>query len=92
MLHLQFGHASKERLQMLIDEAYGQKENRHNADGCKKVIAKWCDECETCRKMRRNPEKPVVGFLLGKIFNKVIGVDVRELEIPGDDRLSHTPF
>ena len=47
---------------------------------------------KTCRKMRRNPEKPVVGFLLGKIFNKVIGVDVRELEIPGDDRLSHTPF
>ena len=60
----------------MIDEAYGQNENREAVKGCKRIF----DECETCMKLWKNPEKPVVQFAIGRIFNEVIGVDVGELE------------
>ena len=53
-----------------------RKKKGEDIEGCRKV----CDECETCIKFRRNPDKPVVGFALGKVFNKVVRVDVEELE------------
>ena len=36
------------------------------------MIEKVSDECETCRKLQRNPEQLVVGFALGKVFNEAI--------------------
>ena len=78
-LHIPFGHASKEKIQKLTEEKYGKKKRKkkgEDIEGCRKV----CDECETCIKFRRNPDKPVVGFALGKVFNKVVRVDVEELE------------
>ena len=32
-LHLQFGHASKEKVKRLIDEVYGKKENKEDVEG-----------------------------------------------------------
>ena len=37
MLHLQFGHASKEKIKRLIEEAYGRKENQEDVEGYKKA-------------------------------------------------------
>ena len=36
---------------------------------------------ETCIKLRKTPEKPVVGIQLGKVFNEVVTMDVGE---PGE--------
>ena len=71
-LHLQFDHASKEKIRLMDKKRVGEM--------CKGEIEKICDECETCIKLRRNPEKLVVGFPMGKIFNEAKGVDVGELE------------
>ena len=60
-LHLQFGHASKEKIQRLIDEAYGKREKREDIEGCKRAIEKVCNKCEAYIKLRRNPDKSVVG-------------------------------
>ena len=46
------------------------------------MIEKVSDECETCRKLQRNPEQLVVGFALGKVFNEAIERGVGGREIP----------
>ena len=56
------------------------------------MIEKVSDECETCRKLQRNPEQLVVGFALGKVFNEAIERGVGGREIPGDDKLGHTLY
>ena len=53
-LHLQFGHASKEKLKRLIEEAYGKNERREDVEGCKRQIDEICDTCETCKEDPQN--------------------------------------
>ena len=46
-LHLQFGHAGKEKLKRQIEEGYERKKNQKYVEGYKKVTEKACDKCET---------------------------------------------
>ena len=41
---------------------------------------KECENCETCIKLRKNPERPVGGLPMGSVFNNVVALDVGELE------------
>ena len=39
-----------------------------------------CENCETCIKLKRNPERQFVRLPTEKVFNIVVPLDVRELE------------
>ena len=55
-LHLQFRHASKNKLKQILDEAYWGKESYENVEGCKREVEEVCDKCETCFKLKKMPE------------------------------------
>jgi transposase InsO family protein len=46
----------------------------------KDELKTMCEECETCRRYKRNPSKPVVGFPLATSFNEVLAMDLGEIE------------
>ena len=80
-LHRQFGHGSANKLWKLTEDAgwskgMGEKEKQETRRLMEEIIA----ECETCRKYRRNPAKPVVGFSWSHVFNEVVAVDLGEIE------------
>ena len=43
------------------------------------TMKKMCEECDTCKKYQRNPSRLVVGLPLAEHFNKVLTVDMGEL-------------
>ena len=49
------------------------------------------DSCEVCKKYKRNPAKPVVGFPWSKVFNEIVALDIgdRREKVFGDSRLSN---
>ena len=59
-LHLQFGHASIEKLKRLIEEAYGRNVKKEDVEGCKK-IEEIFDTCETSIKLRKTPRETCGG-------------------------------
>lgn len=80
-LHQQFGHASSQKINGLIDQAYQNKETYKEIKGeLHDVIKKIVDECDACRKYKKCPPKPVVGLPLAQSFNEVIACDLGELE------------
>ena len=77
---------SKDKLKRLIEEVYGRKESQEDVEGCKKV-------CKTGIKLRRNPEKPMVGLPIGEVFkksNKSRYRGARKEKIHSAGGLSHT--
>ena len=72
-LHIQFAHASKERLCRLVKES-----PTFNDSSFLKMIEKCCDSCDFCLKRKRPPLRPVVGLPLANVFNKVVCMDLKE--------------
>ena len=80
-LHLQFGHGSGEKIWKLTEEAkWNEGLNENEREEVRKLVMELIGSCEVCRRYRRNPAKPVVGFSWGKTFNEVLALDVGELE------------
>ena len=79
-LHLQFGHGSGEKIRKLTEEAqWSAGMNKVEREEVQKLVTDLIASCEVCRKYKRNPAKPVVGFPWGKIFNEVLALDVGEI-------------
>ena len=76
-LHLQFAHASFEKLfQLIKDSSRGKSvDNR-----VKTFLERISQECETCTRFTKTKPKPIVGFPLAKSFNEVVAMDLHELE------------
>lgn len=73
-LHRQFGHASKENLMKLIKNA-----------GCKTknicgIAAEVVKNCAVCRLYKKPAPRPAVGLPWANDFNKVIGMDLHQLD------------
>ena len=80
-LHLQFGHGSGDKIWKLTEDANWSDGLREEDKGeVKKLLTEVIDSCEVCRKYKRNPAKPVVGFSWGTIFNETIAIDIGEIE------------
>ncbi len=80
-LHLQFGHASGERIWKLTEDAgwvNGLAEERKIE--LKNKVLKQLAECEICVRYKKNPPKPVVGLTWGTKFNEAISLDLGEFE------------
>ena len=80
-LHLQFGHASGERIWKLTEDAgWGVGLGEERNLGLKNKVLKQISECEICVKYKKNPPKPVVGLSWGTKFNEAVSLDLGEFE------------
>ena len=70
-LHRQFAHPTANKLMKLVEEA-GLLNNEW-----KQEIQKVSDKCDICRKFKKTPPRPVVGFPVGKVFNEAVGMDLK---------------
>ncbi len=75
-LHKQFGHASADRLQRLIQSS-GNKDK-----DCFTILQQIVYDCEICQKFKRTKPKPAVGLPMASEYNETVVVDLHELE-PG---------
>lgn len=75
-LHKQFGHASADRLQRLIQSS-GNKDK-----DCLTILQQIVYDCEICQKYKRTKPKPAVGLPMASEYNETVAVDLHELE-PG---------
>ena len=71
-LHQQFGHPSVKRLRQLLKDA-GVKDAEYFM-----LIDEVNDGCNTCKKYRRTPSRPVVSLPLARDFNEVVAMDLKE--------------
>ena len=71
-LHQQFGHPTCKRLVGLLRDA-GVKDAV-----CYECAEEVSDACETCRKYRKTPSKPVVSMNMAHDFNEVVAIDLKE--------------
>ena len=78
-IHLQFGHGSGDKIWKLAEEqwSYGLREAEKEV---RKLVIRLIDSCEVCKKYKRSPAKPVVGFSWSKEFNGTIAMDIGEIE------------
>ena len=80
-LHLQFGHGSGEKIWKITEEAkWSDGLSEEEKEEIRKLITDLISVCEVCKKYKRNPGKPVVGFSWSRVFNEVLSLDVGELE------------
>ena len=42
-------------------------------------IKKCCESCEFCRKLKKPPLKPIVGFPMAQEFSEVVCMDLKEV-------------
>ena len=63
-----------------IGRAYELKESRGDIVRCKNEIEQVCDHCENCLKLKRNPERLVVGQFMGRTSSEVVPLDFGELK------------
>ena len=75
-LHKQFGHASADRLQRLIQSS-GNKDK-----SCLSILQQIVHDCDICQRYSRTKPKPAVGLPLASEYNETVAVDLHELE-PG---------
>ncbi len=73
-LHKQFGHASADKLQRLLNSS-GNKDTE-----CSIILQKIVSECEVCQKHSKAKPKPAVGLPLASQYNETVAVDLHELE------------
>ena len=73
-LHKQFGHASPEKLKMLIQNA------GNTSEGVLSMLKNIVNDCDSCRRYKREKPKPAVGFPLASAFNETVAVDLHQLE------------
>ena len=80
-LHLQFGHGSGEKIWKLTEDAKWSDGMQEDEIGeVRKLVNELIGSCEVCRKYKRNPAKPVVGFSWSKVFNDIVAVDLGEMD------------
>ena len=80
-LHLQFGHGGGDKIWKLTEDAQWSNGLGEEEKGeIKKLLSEVINSCEVCKKYKRNPAKPVVGFSWGNRFNENIAMDVGEIE------------
>uniref|UniRef100_A0AAV2MPS7 Integrase catalytic domain-containing protein n=1 Tax=Knipowitschia caucasica TaxID=637954 RepID=A0AAV2MPS7_KNICA len=75
-LHKQFGHASAERLQKLIQSSGNTDQD------CPIILQEIIRDCEICQRYSRSKPKPAVGLPLASQYNETVAMDLHELE-PG---------
>ena len=74
-LHKQFSHPSSERLKNLVkDSGLEEKEKI-----CKE-IDNVTENCDICKRFKRTPPRPIVGFPLASIFNQTVAMDLKFVE------------
>lgn len=73
-LHRQFGHASAEKLKLLLKSAGS------DVVEVAKILEKIVANCEICRKYRKPAPRPVVGFSLANDYNHTVAMDLHQLE------------
>ena len=80
-LHYQFGHGSGVKIWRLLEEAqWMDGVSKEEKEKMKQMVMEVIGECDVCRKYKKNPAKPVVGFSWGKTFNETLAVDLGEIE------------
>ncbi|XP_061906336.1 uncharacterized protein LOC133659674 [Entelurus aequoreus] len=75
-LHKQFGHASADRLQRLIQSS-GNKDK-----DCLTILQQIVHDCDICQRYSKAKPRPAVGLPLATEYNETVAVDLHELE-PG---------
>ena len=70
-VHRQFAHPPARRLKKFLADA-GVED-----DSLLDMVEAVTDQCETCKKLKKPPSKPVVGFPLAKTFNEVVAMDLK---------------
>lgn len=70
-LHIQFAHPNPERLINLLRDA--GIDDSSVFDLVKSITA----DCDTCKRYKKKPLRPVVGFPLASTFNEVLAVDLK---------------
>lgn len=73
-LHRQFGHASAEKINKLLNDA-GIKE-----PDILKLVEQVCDDCNLCAKFRKTPSRPAVSLPMATEFNETVAVDLHKLD------------
>ena len=76
-LHKQFAHAPYKSLIKLLDSA--GKEWSQDRE-LKQEIQNAIDNCETCQKYKRNPQRPVVGLPMATKFLETVAMDLKFFE------------
>lgn len=80
-LHLQFGHANGDKIWNLTEEAkWSEGLTEEDRRGMRSKIRTQIEKCEVCKKYKKVPARPVVGFKWSKTFNEVLAVDLGEWE------------
>ncbi len=72
-LHRQFGHASVEKIEKLLQNAGIKRGCVHDS------LTEVVKSCDVCTKFKRPPAKPAVCLPLAYSFNEVIAMDLHEL-------------
>lgn len=73
-LHKQFGHASADRLQKLIQSS-GNKDK-----DCLTILQQIVHDCDICQRYSKTKPKPAVGLPLASEYNETVAVDLHQLE------------
>ena len=71
-LHLQFAHATSERIIKLAKDA-GSDDKELFA-----LIKEIAEKCETCKRYSKPKLRPAIGFSLAKEFNDVLSMDLKD--------------
>ena len=70
-LHKQFAHPAPERLKKLI------RNSGVDDDNIMKLVDNISDSCDICKRFRKPPSRPVVGFPLASEFNQTVAMDIK---------------
>ena len=76
-LHRYFAHRSGRKLWENLFQPAGKLK------GKKKMILKFLDKCEVCKKHKRSPPRPKVGLPKAKDVNEVVSIDLKILKKTG---------
>ena len=73
-LHKQFCHPSADKLYKLI------KDSGVEDSDIRKLIKMITENCSTCKKFRKTPSRPIVGFPTASMFNQMVAVDLKAID------------
>ena len=73
-MHSNFAHPSSERLLRLVNSA---EEKWSNNNELKEAIRKVTESCVICKKHKKTPPRPVVGFPMATKFNECVAMDLK---------------
>ena len=76
-MHSNFAHPSSERLIRLVNSA---DEKWSNNNELKDAIKEVTERCVICRKHKKTPPRPVVGFPMATKFNECVAMDLKFYE------------